>query len=224
VAVQPHATLRRDGLHPSSHGRALAGFADLLCVNDPPPVNSKRRSAVSVRGGRQLVGEQACYRLAVPGRLSARWRCRSTALLFPPCALPGNAPDRHRGNMDTIEQCPKGSVRCWRRQGWQGAVLMAWTCASQLQRGSHTHPNFIGFNNLTVTRKFLMWPGIDGGLPIKVGNRQCHRNCRRCRRQKTKGRRLCRHPRRAPGTAVTFRGRRAREFLPDAQKIDVCYR
>ena len=94
---------------------------------------------------------------------------------------------------------------------------MAWTGRHNSNSACTHSQTSLEFDNLTVTRKFPMWLVSTAASRSKLAMRQCSRHCRRCRRRKTKGRRQCRHPWQAPGTA-TFRAGRARDFLPYVQK------
>ena len=154
---------------PANVGPRLA-IADLLCVNNPPPVQQSSRSAVSVRGGRQVVGEQACYRLAVPGRLSAaraadRRRCSFLHLLWRAMHRIDKSSKHGRGRAMPKGECP---LRSSTRPAMRRPDGMDWT--SQLQLGLHTQPNLTGVRPSDCYAQVSNVAGIDGGLSIKVGS------------------------------------------------------
>ena len=216
-------------------------YAEMACAR-PANVGPRLASLIcSASTFRRLFNSQAAQQSRLEEEGSASVNKLATALRYPAVSAPlalqsGGAAlsstcfggqctgSTSRVNMGAIEQCPKGSVRCGRQQGWQCAVLMAWTGRHNSNSACTHSQTSLEFDNLTVTRKFPMWLVSTAASRSKLAMRQCNRNCRRCRRRKTKGRRQCRHPWQAPGTAATFRVRRARDFLPYVQKIDVCYR
>ena len=98
------------------------------------------------------------------------------ALLFPPFCFGGQCTgSTSRVNMGTIEQCPKGSIRCGRRQGRHCAVLMAWI-GRHNSNAARTHSQTSReFNYLTVTARFPMWPVSTPAARSKLAVRQCNR-------------------------------------------------
>jgi hypothetical protein len=162
-------------------------------------------------------------RLAVPGRLSAarpaeRRRCSFLHLLWRAMHRIDKSSKHGRGRAMGKWKCP---LRC--QQGWQCAVLMAWTgrhnsnsaCAHS-QTGVRQSDCYAQVSNVA---------GIDGGLPIKVGNEAVPSQLPAL--PATKNRKV--------GANAGILGKRqglqrpfecgvARSFLPSVQKIDVCYR
>ena len=163
------------------------GLATLICSASTfrRPFNNQaaQQSRLEEEGSASV--NKLATRLAVPGRLSAarpaeRRRCSFLHLLWRAMHRIDKSSKRGRGRAMPKWKCP---LRC--QQGWQCAVLMAWTGRHNSNSACAHSQTSLEFDNLTVTRKFPMWLVSTAASRSKLAMRQCNRNCQRCRRRKT---------------------------------------
>ena len=163
------------------------GLATLICSASTfrRPFNSQaaQQSRLEEEGSASVNKLATALRypaVSAPLALQSGGAALSSTLLWRAMHRIDKSSKHGRGRAMPKWKCP---LRC--QQGWQCAVLMAWTGRHNSNSACAHSQTSLEFDNLTVTRKFPMWLVSTAASRSKLAMRQCNRNCQRCRRRKT---------------------------------------